>query len=299
MLKTTIPDHIFDKIRRMRITTNRLVTEIFAGEYKSVFKGRGMEFLEVREYQVGDDLRTIDWNVTAREGKPYVKKYVEERELTVMFLIDISRSNYFASVNRLKRELAAEVCAVLATSAVKNNDKVGLIMFSDRIEKYIPPRKGSRHIMRAIREMYYLKPEGRKTDIPLALEYLQKTTWRSTITFLVSDFYAGGLKKPLSIAGKRHDFVALKITDPRDRELPAAGMVFLEDPENGKSFLVDTSKKAVREEYSALARERETARKNLFYSTGIDSIDIDTSGDYTKALIEFFSTRKTRRARGA
>jgi uncharacterized protein (DUF58 family) len=254
-----------------------------------------MEFFEVREYQVGDDIRTIDWNVTAREGKPYVKKYVEERELTVMFLLDVSRSGYFGSVNGMKKDIGAEVCSVLAGSAMRNNDKVGLIAFTDRIEKYIPPRKGSRHAMRIIREMLYTEPEGRGTDIPLALEYLQKTTNQSTITFLVSDFYSDGIKKPLSIANKKHDIVAVWITDPRDFGLPDVGVVKLDDPENNTSYFVDTGKSYIRQKYSNEARKKEDERKRLFYSTNIDFINIDTSRDYSEELLRFFSTRKIRR----
>ena len=295
MLKTTIPDEIFAKIRKIQIATAKLVAEMFAGEYKSVFKGRGMEFFEVREYQVGDDIRTIDWNVTAREGKPFVKKYIEERELTVMFLLDVSRSGYFGSVQNIKRDLAAEVCSVLAGSAMKNNDKVGLIAFTDKIEKYIPPRKGSRHVMRVIREMLYTEPEGKGTDIPFALEYLEKTTKQSTITFLVSDFYAENIKKPLSIANKKHDIVAVRITDPRDFKLPDVGIIKLDDPEKDTSYLVDTGQNAIRKEYQVQARIKEQERRNAFYSINVDSINIDTSKDYSEELLHFFSTRKVRR----
>ena len=295
MLKTTIPDEIFAKIRSIQIKTSKLVTEMFAGEYKSVFKGRGMEFFEVREYQVGDDIRTIDWNVTAREGKPFVKKYVEERELTVMFLLDVSRSGYFGSVQNLKRDLGAEVCSVLAGSAMKNNDKVGLIAFTDKIEKYIPPKKGSRHVLRVIREMLYTEPEGKGTDIPLALEYLGKTTKQSTITFLVSDFYAENIKKPLSIANKKHDIVAVRITDPRDFNLPDVGIIKLDDPEKDTSYLVDTGQPSIRKEYQEQARIKEQERRNVFYSVNVDSINIDTSKDYSEELLHFFRTRKVRR----
>ncbi len=294
MLKTTIPDEIFAKIRRVQITTARLVTEMFAGEYKSVFKGRGMEFFEVREYQIGDDIRTIDWNVTAREGKPYVKKYVEERELTVMFLLDLSRSGYFGSVNHIKRDLGAEVCSVLAGAAMKNNDKVGLISFTDRIEKYIPPKKGSKHVMRIIREMLYADPVGKGTDIPMALRCLEKTSKQGTITFLVSDFYADNLRKPLSIANRKHDIVAVRIVDPRDLDLPDVGIIKLDDPEKNTGYSVDTAKRAVREKYRLEALEKEREKVDLFYSINIDSINIDTSKDYSKDLLGFFRRRKVR-----
>ena len=292
MITTTIPDEIFRKIRRVQIATARLVTEVFAGEYKSVFKGRGLEFCEVREYQSGDDIRTIDWNVTAREGKPYVKKHIEERELSVMFLLDVSGSSYFGTTENLKRDRAAEVCSVLAGSAMSNNDKVGLIIFSDRIEKFIPPRKGTSHVLRIIREMLYHKPEGKGTDIPLCLEYLNRVTTRSTISFLVSDFFAAGLKKPLAIANKRHDIVAVRITDPRDFDMPDVGMVKLEDPENGREFLIDTSSRSLRDKYHSIAQKEEEARKQLFYSVNIDSIEISTGAQYTEALTDFFNRRK-------
>jgi len=295
MIKTTIPQEIFEKIRRVQITTSRLVTEVFAGEYKSIFKGRGLEFCEVREYQIGDDLRMIDWNVTARVGRPQVKRYIEERELTVMFLLDISGSSYFGTVNNLKRDVAAEVCSVLAASAIKNSDKVGLIIFTDRIEKFIPPRKGSRHVMRIIREFLYHQPEGKGTDIPLALEYLDKVTSRSTISFLVSDFYASGLKKPLSIANKRHDIIAVNITDPRDFEMPNVGIVKLDDAEKGKSRLIDTSRASLRKSYNSIAFEKAKERRRLFNSISVDSINISTSTPYTEALIAFFKKRRTRR----
>lgn len=295
MIKRTIPDAVFQKIKRIQITTSRLATEVFSGEYKSVFKGRGLEFFEVKEYTVGDDIRTIDWNVTARAGRPFVKRFIEERELTVMFLLDLSGSSYFGSVNSLKRDLAAEVCAVLAASAASNSDRVGLIIFTDRIEKFIPPRKGSRHIMRLIREALYYEPSGRGTDIPLSLEYLNKITSKSTISFIISDFYATGLKKSLSISGKKHDMIAVNITDPRDFELPDVGIIRLDDPESGTSFLVDTSKASVREQYSSTARKREEEKKKLFYSISMDSIEVNTAKPYTDALIQFFSRRKTRR----
>lgn len=290
-----IPKEILEKIRRIQITTSRLVTNVFAGEYKSVFKGRGLEFDEVREYLVGDEIRMIDWNVTARTGKPHIKKYVEERELTVMILLDVSRSNYFGTVNALKKNLAAEVSSVLAGSAIKNNDRVGLIIFTDRIEKFIPPRKGLRHILRVIREALYFKPKGMGTNIPLSIEYLNKVVRRSAITFIISDFYAENLKKALSIAGKRHDIIAVNITDPRDIDMPDVGVVNLDDAESGKSYTLDTSDSNVRKNYHSRAMEKMRDRKKLFYSVNVDTIDINTSAPYTESLIEFFKRRKVRR----
>jgi uncharacterized protein (DUF58 family) len=291
----SIPDDIFKKIRRVQITTARLVSDVFAGEYKSVFKGRGMEFCEVREYQIGDDLRSIDWNVTARAGKPFVKRFVEERELTVMFLFDASASCDFGTVQKTKREIAAEVASVLAASATRNNDKVGLIIFTDKIEEFIPPKKGIRHVGRIIRELLYYEPEGKGTDIPLCLEYLNKVIPKSTVSFLVSDFYATGLKKPLAIACKKHDLVAMTVTDPRDLEMPDSGLVRLTAAETGKTYLVDSSSPDIRQEYKERNAAQAIERKKLFYSVNVDSIDISTASPYTESLIKFFKTRKTRR----
>jgi uncharacterized protein (DUF58 family) len=236
-----IPREILKKIRRIQITTSRMVADVFAGQYQSVFKGKGMEFYEVREYLPGDEIRSIDWNVTARMGNPYVKKFVEERELTVMLLLDMSLSCYFGSVRQLKSQLAAELCSVLAFSAIQNNDKIGLIAFTDRIEKFIPPRKGLTHVLRVIREALYFKPQGRGTDIPKAIEYLNRVTTRKTVTFIISDFYSREFKKALSIANKRHDIIAITITDPREINLPNIGIIKLEDAETQNSYLIDTS----------------------------------------------------------
>ncbi|MCH8836524.1 MAG: DUF58 domain-containing protein, partial [Candidatus Marinimicrobia bacterium] len=230
-----IPAQILEKVRYIEIHTRHLVNDIFGGEYHSVFKGQGMEFAEVREYLPGDDIRTIDWNVTARTGKPYIKKFVEERELTVMILVDVSLSCRFGSVNMLKSQLAAEVAAVLAFSAIRNHDKVGLIIFTDKIEKFIPPRKGLQHVLHVIREVLYFEPQGSSTDIANALEYLNKVTTRKSIAFLLSDFFPSGvtretaeidetLKKSLAIANKRHDLIAITLNDPREMELPNCGM---------------------------------------------------------------------------
>jgi uncharacterized protein (DUF58 family) len=292
-----IPKEILQKIRRIQITTAKKATEVFAGEYKSIFKGRGLEFEEVREYLPGDEIRSIDWNVTARMGRPFIKKFVEERELTIMLLLDISRSNSFGSVNSLKRDLATEVCAVLAASATRNNDKVGLIIFTDRVECHIPPRKGTKHVFKVIREALYFDPKGVGTDIPLSLEYLERVTNKSTITFLISDFYEDNLKKPLSIASKRHDLVAINITDPREREMPDVGVIRLNDAETGKSYLLDTSDSSVREKYKKEALKREEERKKLFYSVKIDHVNIDTSSSYEAALVTFFNKRKLKRNR--
>ena len=291
-----IPQEILKKIKWIHITTGRLAADVFAGEYKSVFKGRGLEFHDVREYQVGDEIRMIDWNVTARSDKPYIKRYIEERQLTIMILLDASRSGYFGSVNKLKKDIAAEISAVLASSASKNNDRVGLVIFTDRIEKFIPPRKGRHHILRIVRELLCYKPEGKGTDIPLCLEYLDKITTHSAIAFLISDFYtAPDIQKPLSIANKRHDIIAVRITDPRDTDLPNVGIIALADAESGKRYFVDTSRPSIREQYRKAAGEKQSQVQKLLRSVKIDTVNISTKGSYVDALIEFFERRKLRR----
>ncbi len=289
-----IPREIIENIRRIQIMTSRMVTDVFAGQYQSIFKGQGMEFNEVREYQPGDEIRSIDWNVTARYGHPFVKKFVEERELTIILLLDISASSYFGTVNKLKSQLAAEICSVLAFSAVKNNDKVGLIAFSDRIEKFIPPKKGVRHILRLIREALYFKPRGRGTDIPAALEYLNKVTRRKTVTFIISDFYAPDFKKVLSISNQRHDIVAVTITDPAEINLPEVGIIQFDDPETGKSYLIDTTNNHLREKFKRNSLQKFRERKKLFRSINVDQIDIRTNLPYTQTLFKFFRMRERR-----
>lgn len=292
-----IPKEILQQIRRIQITTSRMVTDVFAGQYHSVFKGRGMEFDEVREYQPGDEIRSIDWNVTARMGHPFVKKFVEERELSVMILLDISGSSYFGTVNKLKRQLAAEICSLLAFAAVKNNDKVGLIAFTDRIEKFVPPRKGISHVLRVVREALYLKPKGVRTDIQKALEYLNKVIRRKTITFIVSDFYAEGYKRALSIANKRHDIVVVTITDPKEIDIPDIGIAKFTDAETETAFFVDTSDSKTREDYKENALKRMDERKKLFLSVNVDSVDVYTNVPYDKTLFKFFRMREKRLAR--
>ena len=289
-----IPREVLQKIHRIHITTSRMVTDVFAGHYHSVFKGRGMEFSEVREYQPGDDIRSIDWNVTARNNKPFVKKFMEERELTIMLLLDISRSSCFGTVNSLKSQLAAELSSVLAMSAIKNNDRIGLIAFSDRIEKFVPPKKGLSHVLRIIREALYFNPEGRGTDIPLALEYLRRVAHRKTVTFIISDFYAREYRKPLSIANRMHDIIALTITDPREIDLPEIGIINLEDAETGETFLFDTSSRRSRREYHINSLRLHDERKKLFRSINVDHIDIRTDIPYTQELYKFFRMRERR-----
>ncbi|HUW32187.1 MAG TPA: DUF58 domain-containing protein [Planctomycetota bacterium] len=290
-----IPKEILKQVRRIQILTSRMVNDVMAGEYHSTFKGRGMEFDEVREYIPGDEIRTIDWNVTARTGVPYVKKFVEERELTVMLLVDASSSGKFGSVSKTKSEVAAELCAVLAFSAIKNNDKVGLIIFTDRIEKFVPPKKGRSHVLRVIREVLYFKPEGTGTNIAGALEYLKKVTRRKSVAFLVSDFLAEDYQRPLSIANKGHDLVAVTVTDPREIELPNIGFIELEDAETGELMLIDTRDSAFREQFTGLTSRKMRERDKVFRSSGIDSIDVRTNLPYVEPLRRFFRMREKRR----
>jgi uncharacterized protein (DUF58 family) len=289
-----ITKEVLKNIRRIQITTARMVTDVFAGQYQSVFKGKGMEFEEVREYLPGDEIRSIDWNVTARMGVPYIKKFVEERELTVMLILDMSPSSFFGTRNQQKMRLAAEVCSVLALSAIKNNDKVGFIAFTDKIEKFIPARKGLRHVLRIISEALYFKPKGKGTDINAALEYLNKITTRKTVTFIISDFYAADFKKMLAVSNKRHDIVAITVTDPREMELSDAGIVKLEDLETGSTFMVDTSDRSVRKEYAEAAHKRHEERGMLFRSIQVDNIDIRTDMPYAQSLFRFFRARESR-----
>lgn len=289
-----LPKDVIKKIRRIEITTSRLVTDFLSGQYESVFKGRGIEFDEVREYQPGDEIRSIDWNVTARMGHPYIKKYVEERQLTVIILLDASGSSYFGTAKRLKRELAAEVSAVLAFAAIKNNDRVGLIIFTDRIEKFIPPRKGLQHVLRVIREALYFKPTGRGTDITLALRFLDGVTTRRAVAFLISDFFAKDFKRPLSIANKRHDLVGITITDPREVKLSNVGLVELTDAETGRPFMVDTSSAKTRAVYASRAAGLIEERRKIFGSIKMDHININTDKPYIEELIKFFKMRKRR-----
>jgi uncharacterized protein (DUF58 family) len=285
---------ILKKVRRIEIRTNRLVNESLAGEYHSVFKGRGMEFDEVREYTAGDDIRTIDWNVTSRMGHPYVKKYVEERELTVMLLVDASASGDFGTVGSTKRDVAAEVCALLAFSAIRNNDRVGLLIFTDREERYVPPRKGRNHVLRVIREVLTFEPAGRRTNLTLALESLSRGIRRRSVAFVVSDFLDSGFEQSLRIANRKHDLVAISLSDPREMELPPVGILELEDAETGRTLLVDTWDRQVRERYAASARERVEARRRLFRRNKVDSVELTTGLPYDVPLVRFFRERARR-----
>jgi uncharacterized protein (DUF58 family) len=295
-----MPDiqEVLKKVKAIQIHTRRTVNDVLAGEYSSVFKGRGMEFDEVREYVPGDDVRSIDWNVTARMGHPYVKRFVEERELTVLFVVDLSASGAFGSVHALKNEVAAEVCAMLAFSAIKNHDKVGLVIFTDTVELYIPPKKGTRHVLRVIRELLFFKPRKASTDIAGALDFAGKVSKKRGVLFLVSDFLGSAYEKPLRILGKRHDIIAVSITDPREVTMPNVGLVELEDAETGEVVLLDTGSRAVRARYEREGRERMIGLKTSLVSSGVDQIEVTTDRDYVRSLVRFFRNRE-RRARTA
>ena len=289
-----IPREILKQVRRVEIATRGLVNEVFSGEYHSVFKGRGMNFAEVREYQYGDDIRSIDWNVTARAGTPFVKVFDEERELTVMLVVDVSASGEFGSRSRMKGEVAVEICAVLAFSAITNNDKVGLIIFSDRIEKFVPPRKGRRHVLRVLRELLYFRPEGRGTDVAGALEYLARVVRRRAVVFVVSDFLATDYQKALAVAGRRHDTIVIRMGDPRERELPPVGYIELEDAETGEQLTVNLSDPAFRDAFDRDVTETRAALDREFRTTGIDVIEISTDRPYADRLMRFFRRRAKR-----
>jgi uncharacterized protein (DUF58 family) len=291
-----IPKEILKKVKRIEIATRGLVNEVFSGEYHSVFKGRGMEFAEVREYQFGDDIRNIDWNVTARSDHPYVKVFDEERELTVMLMVDVSSSGNFGTTSQMKGEVAAELCAVLAFSAIKNNDKVGLMIFSDKIEKFIPPRKGKQHVLRVIREILYFKPEDSRTNLNVALEYLSRVIKRKSIVFLISDFLTEDYEKALQVANKKHDIIAINIIDPREVELPSVGLLELEDAETGETVMVDTSNPAIRGSFYSQSKEERETREKFFKSIGVDNININTGRSYVEPITKFFRMRAKRLA---
>ena len=281
-------------VRKIQIRTSHLVTDLFAGQYQSAFKGRGMEFAEVRLYQPGDEIRTIDWNVTARTGVPHVKRYAEERELTVMLMVDASASTIFGSVTQLKSTLAAELGALFAFSAITNNDKVGLIIFTDRIELALRPRKGTRHVLRVIRDVLSVKPAGRGTDIPAALEHLGRVTKRRCVVFLVSDFLDTACKHALRVAARRHDVIAVVLEDPRESALPDVGLVELEEAETGERYVVDTGDARVRDAFARQAAAARAERDRMLRAADVDTIVIRTDQRYTTALLRFFRMRERR-----
>ena len=283
------------KVRKIEIKTRGLSNHIFAGEYHTAFKGRGMAFSEVREYQSGDDVRSIDWNVTARYNTPFIKVFEEEREMTVMMLIDVSASGNFGTKEQFKRELATEIAAILAFSAIKNNDKVGVIFFTDKVEKFIPPKKGKRHILRIIREVLAFEPSQKGTDVAGALEYFNSAIKKRSICFILSDFMSSSFEKPLKIASKKHDVVGLRIYDQRENNLPNIGLIHMQDNESDKIIFVDTSNKKMRIDFANNRSKKIKAIQKLFPTSGADLIDIGTGNDYVKPLITFFKNRGKRR----
>jgi uncharacterized protein (DUF58 family) len=287
-----ITKEILQAVRLIEIRSRSLVNDVFAGEYHSVFKGRGMEFAEVREYLPGDDVRSIDWNVTARTGIAHVKKFDEEREQTVMFLVDASRSLAFGSVRRMKGEIAAEIAAVLAFSAIRNNDKVGAIIFTDHVELFIPPKKGRKHVLRVIREMLYFRPEGRGTDVGGALDFLSRVVRRKAVVFLLSDFVSPDYTRPLRVANRRHDLVAITITDPAEEEIPSVGLVHFIDAETGRAELRDTSSPRFRAELKRWRADFLDRRERGFRKYGVDRVDVRTDRPYAEPLIAFFRRRE-------
>jgi uncharacterized protein (DUF58 family) len=290
------PHDILKKIRHLELKTRGLVSAAFAGQYRSVFKGRGMNFEEVREYQPGDEVRAIDWNVTARMGHPYIKKFTEERELTVMLVVDVSASGKFGSVRLSKRELAAEVASLLAFSAIRNNDKVGLILFSDHVELFIPPKKGRIHTLRLIRDILFFEPAGRGTQPAVALHYLNKVVTRRSVVFLISDFQTPDLSRELSVTSRRHDFIAIPVVDPREEDLPDIGRITLEDAETGEQIEVNTSNPAMRDAYAHLVERRRNELLRVLRQNRIDAISLRTDQDYLPPLRNFFRTRERRLA---
>lgn len=291
MLETS---DLLKKVRKIEIHTKGLVNHVFSGEYHSVFKGRGMAFSEVREYQHGDDIRLIDWNVSARFNHPYIKVFEEERELTVMLLVDVSGSGDFGTVQHMKKDIATELCAVLAFSAIQNNDKVGVIFFSDVIEKFIPPKKGRTHILRIIRELLDFQARRRKTDIAEALRYLTGAIKKRSIAFLISDFVADGYESAIKIASKKHDLIAVRLFDRRETELPSAGMLRVVDAESGGTAWVDTADPRVRQSYFRWWKERAEKRAKLLRRSGVDLIDIRVDQSYIQPLVAFFKGRERR-----
>ncbi|TND08128.1 MAG: hypothetical protein FD123_2522 [Bacteroidetes bacterium] len=293
-MSTTDTAELLKKVRKIELKTRGLTNRVFSGEYHSAFKGRGMTFSEVREYQPGDDIRTIDWNVTARFNHPYVKIFEEERELTVMLLVDVSRSESFGTNKQLKRELITELCAVLAFSAIQNNDKTGVIFFSDKIEKFIPPKKGKTHILRIIRELLEFEPTGKGTDITQALRYCTNAVKKRSIAFLISDFLDENFEDALKVANRKHDLVAMRIYDRREQELPDIGLVRIYDPESGSLQWVNTSRSSVREAYRRNAKIHEARLRDIFKRSGVDNAQIATGENYIKPLMNLFRRRDSK-----
>ena len=292
-----VSPEVLRQVKLLELQTRGLVNSLFTGEYRSVFKGQGMEFAEVREYQAGDEVRSIDWNVTARMRRPFVKRYIEERELTVMLAVDLSGSERFGTRGRFKSELASELAAVLAMSAIRNNDRVGAVLFTDRIEHVVPPRKGRRHALRLMRDLLVFEPVGSRTDLPAALEFTGKMLSHKSIIFVVSDFQAEEIEHPLKLLAQRHDVVAVTVDDPSERTLPDIGLARFVDPETGTTLDVDTSDPEVRAQFAASVEEELTSRRRLLRRLAIDEIPVHTDGSVVEPLIRFFRARETRARR--
>jgi len=296
------PEELLQEVKRLQITARHIVTEVFAGEYSSAFKGRGMEFADVREYEPGDDVRTIDWNVTARAGKPFVKRFTEERELTVMLAVDLSGSERFGSERRMKQNVAAEVCAVIAFAAMRNNDRVGLMVFTDEVELFVPPAKGSRHVLRLVRELLAYKPKNKGTNLDTAVNHMARSLKRRSVIFVVSDFLTASPAESLRILKGKHDTTAILVEDPREQKWPSAGLIELEDPETGRRFLIDAGSGRVRRAYELAALARRNELLGSFGRLGIDTLAVSTrAGDdrhpaYVHELMMFFRKRERRRS---
>ncbi len=289
-----LSEALFKKIQRFHFTTKRLANDLFAGQYESAFKGRGMEFAEVREYQIGDDIRTIDWNVSARFGRPFVKVFHEERELTVILILDLSGSHLFGTRGKFKRELLAEVAGMLAFLAIRTNDKVGAILFSSGVEKYIPPKKGASHVWRLIKEIFTYEPQDLSTNIDAVLKYLNRVAKRHTILFLISDCMDTGFEKSLKLTAKKHDLTVIRVTDPAEEALPEVGMIALKDPETGETALINSKSKGLREKWRAYRKEQTDYLKDLFRRAGIDHVDLATNGPVVEPLTRLFEMRRRR-----
>ncbi|RAP36839.1 DUF58 domain-containing protein [Candidatus Marinamargulisbacteria bacterium SCGC AAA071-K20] len=290
-----VPKEVLKKIRALEIKTRKIVQNTFSGEYHSVFKGSGISFAEVREYQDGDDSRLIDWKVTAKMNTPYIKIFEEERELNVYLLVDLSGSGNFGSIEQTKVEVAAEIAAVLGFSAINNNDKVGLILFSDHVEKFIPSKKGKKHVLRILRDIFYLKPESRKTNIGSALDTLNAMIKKKSIVFLISDFVDYNYEKSMKIASRKHDLVPIVIEDPKERELPKSGLVYLEDNETGDTIYLDTNNEQVRQSYSNMKLARQLERERFFKSIKVDSVSVSLDKSYIQPLSNYFLNRAKRK----
>jgi len=289
-----LSEELFKKIQRFHFTTKRLANDLFAGQYGSAFRGRGMEFAEVREYQIGDDIRTIDWNVSARFGRPFVKVFHEERELTVILILDLSGSHLFGTRGKFKRELMAEVAGMLAFLAIRTNDKVGAILFSSGVEKYIPPKKGASHVWRLIKEIFTYEPQDLSTNIDAVLTYLNRVAKRHTILFLISDCMDTGFEKSLKLTAKKHDLTVIRVTDPAEEILPEVGMIALKDPETGETALINSNSKRLRERWRAYRKEQTDYLRDLFRRAGIDHVDLATNGPVVEPLTRLFEMRRRR-----